>query len=260
MNTLDVLISSNPALGAENITNNGSSISLHMDEKIGIPPEAKNVALSVIGAEVWYNIPNITSINNGFRFMINGLTYNMTIPTGLYSGATIPDMILSTITESGTPNLPTGDWFILEGNEALNKMTFKINADAVNKGFSMIWTQSSIADILGFTTNSTVNTSTDIAENIPKFNAVNYFLLQSDIVHNGISTNGQHNNIIAKILIDVSPNSQILYRPSTPNHIQSPELAGTSRRDFRFNLLDDQMNPLDTRGEFWSAHLRISWM
>ena len=258
MPTQDILISSNPAIGAERVSPDGSSVSLHLDNRLGIHAEAKNITLSVIGAEVWFNFPNITSSNNMFIFYLNDIKYERRLPDGLYSGSTIADAFLRKINESSVPGLPTGDWFVLEGDEALNRMTLKLNQDAANKNFTMAWTESNISPILGFTSD-TKGLNTHIAENLPTFNQVNYLLLQSDMVHNGISINGQHNSILAKVHIDVSPNSQILYAPSNPAHISTPELAGIHRRDFKFTMLNDKMRPINTGGEFWSAHIRLSW-
>jgi len=258
MPTQDLLISSNPSIGAEQVSQDGSSVLLHLDSRLNIHHEAKDITLSVIGCEIWYNFPNVTDSNNMFIFYVNGIRYERYLPEGLYSGATIPDAFLRKISESSVPNLPTGDWFVLEGDEALNRMTLKFNQDAINKGFIMAWTESNISSILGFTTDSK-GSNTHIGEDLPTFNQVNYLLLQSDLAHNGVSINGEHNSILAKINIDVSPNSQILYAPSNPAHISVPELAGTHRRDFRFNILDDKMRPINTRGEYWSCHIRLRW-
>ena len=79
------------------------------------------------------------------------------------------------------------------------------------------------------------------------------------MVHNGLSIGGSYQNIMAKVLIDVSPNSQILYRPANPAIFNNDELAGTNRRSFRFSLLDDSLKPVNTRGEYWSGHIRITY-
>jgi hypothetical protein len=73
------------------------------------------------------------------------------------------------------------------------------------------WSTSSIGEILGFTSDSKAS---DLyiypAQEVPKFNKINYYLIQSNMVHNGLSIGGSYQNIM---LIRVIPNN-----PNNPNN------------------------------------------
>ena len=260
--SIDLLISSNPALGGKNVSADGSSLTINLDEKLEIPKNALSIHSSVIGSEIWYNSPNIGSSlnNNSLTITANNQLYTVWIPEGLYSGDTIASAIENVIDKRNIPNAPTGNWFTISGDEALNKMTIRFNQSAIDHGVVFNWSTSSISEILGFTNDSKAgDLYVHPAQEVPKFNKINYYLIQSNMVHNGLSIGGSYQNIMAKVLIDVSPNSQILYRPSNPAIFNNDELAGTNRRSFRFSLLDDSLKPVNTRGEYWSGHIRITY-
>ena len=83
----DFLVSSNPELGAINKSADGSRFSIQLEDSgFGIPANAQNVTVSVMGGELWYNTRNIDSTNNAFSFTIGSTTYVVNITPGLYSG------------------------------------------------------------------------------------------------------------------------------------------------------------------------------
>ena len=52
----DILVSSNPVLGANNVRNNGGTITVNFEDNgLDIPSNAENVSLQVINSELWYN-------------------------------------------------------------------------------------------------------------------------------------------------------------------------------------------------------------
>ena len=136
---------------------------------------------------------------------------------------------------------------------------------AVNFGIT-----NSIGPVLGFTaevaSSSAVNPLNPnnsgpyiIGAEEPKFNSFNYYLVQSDIVGNGIRIGSSFNTIIAKIMVDANPNKQLLYEPTNPTLVNASNLAGDGRRMYMFSLLDDSLRPVETRGEFYSLQLRVSY-
>ena len=156
--SIDLLISSNPALGGKNVSVDGSSLTINLDEKLDIPKNAVSThsESSVIGAEIWYNSPNIGSSlnNNSFTITVNNQLYTVWIPEGLYSGDSIPSAIENALDKRNIPNAPTGNWFTINGDEALNKMTIRFNQSAIDHGVIFNWSTSSIGEILGFTNDS----------------------------------------------------------------------------------------------------------
>ena len=97
---------------------------------------AVSIHSSVIGAEIWYNSPNIGSTlnNNSLTITVNNQLYTVWIPEGLYSGDTIASAIENVIDKRNIPNAPTGNWFTISGDEALNKMAIQFNQSAIDHG------------------------------------------------------------------------------------------------------------------------------
>jgi hypothetical protein len=102
-------------------------------------------------------------------------------------------------------------------------------------------------------------TTTLIGPITPTFNSFNYYLIQSNMVSNGLRINATYQNIIAKIRVTCSPNQQNIYDPMNPTVKLTPELAGDVRNQFTFTLLDSNLNYVDTKNEFWSATVRLTY-
>ena len=128
----DFLVSSNPELGAINRSADGSRFSIQLEDSgFGIPSNAQNVTVSVMGGELWYNTRNIDSTNNAFSFTTGSgatvLTHVVYINPGLYSADTIWAAIQNAI-ELNTPVPLTSVPFTIIGDEAVGKMVVKHNA------------------------------------------------------------------------------------------------------------------------------------
>ena len=67
----------------------------------------------------------------------------------------------------------------------------------------------------------------------------------------GTKTKG---SIIAKINIDCKPNKQLLYTPNNPSLINAQNLTDDKRTVYKFYLLNDNLEPVDTLGEYYSLH------
>ena len=98
-----------------------------------------------------------------------------------------------------------------------------------------------------------------LADNTAGFNTINYFLIGSDLVRRGIQINNKFAGVIAQVLIDVSPGSQIVSTPFNPSKIQCDELIGSKRTNLRFRLTDDKLRPVNTNGEYYSARIVIRY-
>ena len=78
--------SSNPALGAENVSDLGSQFDVFLNPSIHIPKLAKNIYCVIDSATVWFNTPNVIEVqNNNFRITYQATTYDIELATGLYS-------------------------------------------------------------------------------------------------------------------------------------------------------------------------------
>ena len=273
-NVIDFQISSDPALGALSKSADGSSFSINLNENgLGIPRRAQSVTLEVLGAEMWYNTSNITTRNNQIGITSGGITRNVSIEPGLYSIDTLQGGFERAIKATLDTVLINSLFYLVNnvstcyitfvGNQALNKVEINITttvSNTINLDFTM---NNSMAGLLGFdntfyqiTPNTTI---TLIGLNTPVFNSFNYYLIQSNMVSNGIRINATYQNIIAKIKVTCSPNQQNIYDPVNPVVNLTPELAGDVRKQFRFTLLDSNLNFVDTKGELWSATLRLTY-
>ena len=271
---IDFQISSDPALGALSKSADGSSFSINLNENgLGIPRRAQSVTLEVLGAEMWYNTSNITTRNNQIGITSGGITRNVSIEPGLYSIDTLQGGFERAIKATLDTVLINSLFYLVNnvstcyitfvGNQALNKVEINITttvSNTINLDFTM---NNSMAGLLGFdntfyqiTPNTTI---TLIGLNTPVFNSFNYYLIQSNMVSNGIRINATYQNIIAKIKVTCSPNQQNIYDPVNPVVNLTPELAGDVRKQFRFTLLDSNLNFVDTKGELWSATLRLTY-
>ena len=150
--------------------------------------------------------------------------------------------------------------FTLIGDSATQKVIIRINGIGISIDFTIA---NSFRDILGFNSQvlgPTVVAQTDfLADNQAQFNTLDYFLVHSDIVSEGMRTNNTYDQTISQILIDQSPGSQIVSRPFNPPRIPSNELIGGKRKLIRFWLTDQSNNRVNTNNENWSARIIIEY-
>ena len=261
-NSFDVVFSSDPENGAVNISADGSTFQVELENNgLNIPKDAVNCNIEVINSEIWWNTPNITvGTNSNFAYNINaGATQIANIQTGLYSVQQLNYSINASIySETGFSNV-----FTILPNSATGKIeiTFKNSNDSINFGYPQ-----SFNELLGF--ESKVYTSTGAGSikygpNVAEFSKVSYFLIQSDITNQGLLFNGIYDNIIAKILITAkaqpAAGSQILYQPSIPTLINADNLISDRRRRYQFSLLTNKKERANTNSEYYSVQLRISY-
>ena len=268
----DILVSSNPVLGANNVRNNGGTFTVNFEDNgLDIPSNAENVSLQVINSELWYNEPNvITGVNDQLSFTFKTVEYTITFDEGLYlvddiqlalerkAAAAVAD---DTIFKDGKLRIQFG------ADNPRSRVSLDFTIDGTNT-YSLscdFSSATSIGKLLGFTNipgSPIVAVPTDthfIGDQNPQFNTFNHYLLQSNIVSKGMRIGPTFDTIIAKILVQAKPNSQIMYSPTIPALIDASSLKGSNRRDYTFTLLDDKKNVINTRGEFWSAQIRISY-
>lgn len=261
-----LIVSSDPALGASNVRNQGSSFEVQYDgEGLEIPKEAQNVTVSVQQSEVWWNIPNVVPGND--TFYITGpnsldvpTNYVLVIPKGLYASAEL-DQALSrelALTDAKSTN---GPLINIQGDASTDKTLLKFNYPGVSVDFTQANTP---REIMGF--NSEVVISPAVlsvpvpAPNTAAYNQIDYFVISSDLVDKGIRINNRNNQAISQIpIVDVSIGSQIVYSPFHPSKVDANNLAGAKRTNMRFNLTDSKLRPVDTNGQYWSARIVIEY-
>lgn len=354
-----MIVSSDPLGGARNVSADGSSFEVQLDQAFELPKDAINAQLSVQEATVWWTVPNIlTGINDkmyiygpgaeltvgradlGFdpvdRFEISGdflyitntigvdppmpvgvfivgdrfkvlsgnlggssytivsiiadgtasKTYiivpntdsqadgpndfarvrdgvaglfNIVIPQGLYDLAGLNGVVTRLLADAGAQSDPDS-LVIFTNDEATQKVLTRFTYPSVYIDFSLPETP---REILGY--NSAVYgpyalAPIDVlAPNVAAFNQVNYFLIHTDLVTNGLRFNNAYNQTVAQVNIDVEPGSQIVYKPYNPPECDAQPLVGGKRTNIRFYLTDNRQRAVNTNNESWTARIRIKY-
>jgi hypothetical protein len=265
----DFSVSSDPALGARNVQNNGSTFEVLFNPAITVPKEAMNVKVSVERATTWYTYPNISASQGNNKFYVNeGVTpYVLTIPDGLYSLDQLSQTIINEGTNAGITNSPN-PFIQLTGNEATQRVEITFGYDNI----SVDWNSDSPYVILGFTQGTTTGPTSSLpippadpldyqytADTVAGFNQVNEVFIKSDLVNDGIPLNNKFDGVLTNIQISVPPGSQQTYQPFRPLYCSGESLKSASRSNVRFYLTDENGNFLDTAGEYYTLTIRISY-
>lgn len=256
--TIPLLVSSSILAGAENVSADGSSFDVNLDEPIAIPRNAEQITVQVDSATVWNVVPNVTSGVNDTFSLDDGVnpTFVVTVATGLYDLATLEASVESALIAAGAAS----GLFSFIGDSATQKVIIRVNAIGVTIDFTIAQT---FRDLIGFTAivlGPTVAALTDFtAANQAAFNTLLFFLIHSDIVPRGIRIGNTFNQIISQVLIDVQPGSQIVSREFNPPVSEANDLGGALKKRIRFWLTDQSNNLVNTQGEIWTARLNIKY-
>ncbi len=254
---IPIIVNSNPASGAQNVSADGSSFEIILEDPIDIPLDAKSATVQVDEATIWWVIPNIlTGVNDTFSIDDGGGPYVITIDQGLYDLSGLQQSTESAVVAAGGP----AGMFTFLADTATQKVIIRVNLAGVTIDFSIAQT---FRTILGFNSQvlgPTVAASTDFqGDNVAALNTIDYFLIHSDIVSRGIRTNNKYDQTIAQVLIDTPPGSQIVSRPFNPPKSPAWELIGGLKKRIRFWLTDQSNSLVNTNSEFWSARIIIKY-
>ena len=260
-----MIISSDPIRGASNISADGSSFEIDLDDGgITIPKTAEGAHLQVDEATAWWTIPNIiTGVND--KLYITGpnasdvyVNFEINIPQGLYDLSGLNQAILRELEIAGAKIDPL-PLITLLPDEPTQKVEIRLEYPNTVVDFLP---NDTFRDILGFNAalvGPFLGAQTILGDNVAKFNTIDSLLLHSDLTTRGLRLNNQYDQTIAQILIDVSPGSQIVSRPFNPARINVDELKGQQRKKIRFWLTDQNNNLVNTTGEYFTARLVIKY-
>lgn len=265
---INILASSDPNAGAQNVSSDGSRFDITLYEPIQVPSDAENVTVTMEEATVWWTIPNIvTGVNDQFKVVDDGthsgtaLTYNITIPQGLYDLSGLNQTLQREIAQypGGDPT-SSPSLIALSGDTATNKVEITVNYTGVQIDFTIA---NSCRVILGFNSQvlgPTVAAPTVyVADNVAGFNVVNSLIISSDIVSRGIRFNNTYSQILDQVLITVAPGSQIVQTKFRPPVIDESRLAGAIINRISFQLTDENLNAVNTAGEAYTARIVIRY-
>jgi hypothetical protein len=239
--TLSFFFSSSKLSGARNVSSDGSSFDVQLNDPIQIPTGAVGATLEVTQASIWNNSFNISEEigNNIFRYSIDaGVTWvDIKITDGQYSLSALQDVISFHFLS----NALAEDLIQIGATDSTQKtyLAFKDANLQVDLSYP-----NSVRDVLGFDARKVPLVPTadpgeiESGDDIARFNRVNSYLIRGNLVSNGIPVNNTAAGIIASVPIIVGPGSQISYSPAHPIQTNANELVGTIKNYFSFNLLE----------------------
>jgi hypothetical protein len=244
----------------------GDSVVIDSGPLIGNVYEIVNITLDTTTDKLFYVIPSTDNLTEGvtsFSRFRSGLinSYIIDIPTGLYDLNGLNNTIQRELEAAGARTDPS-PLISFSPDEATQRVQLRLNYDNVSVDFEPDDTPYAI---LGFDRTEygpAALAPVDIlAPRVAGFNTVNYFLIESDLIKSGgIRINSKQSQVIAQVLINVSPGSQIVSTPFNPAKCNAQELAGTKRTNIRFRLTDDKGRLVNTNGEYWSARIVIDYL
>ena len=258
----DFLMSSNAQLGAINKNSLGSQFSINFDVPYLYESKAKSITMEVLEVECFFNQPNISVAINNYRVEVTGqnnlnvlITAVISIPDGLYDPATLNNALQTELINAGIAT----DQIVFTGNQATNKIDITLNSAGAEINFNNV-NYHGMADLLGFPyqTFTAVLAGEVFSSTLdPTFNKLQYFLITSNITSNGTTFNGKASSIISRVLITGSANFQLINEPQHPYSHDLTYMKGRTIRSLTFELRDDLLQLVETRGENWSLRYRL---
>ena len=264
------LADSDPANGASNINSTGSEFTIDLETPLIIPKNAKNCNIVTKRAIVWFVTPNITlGKNSKFRLTYDGNTYTIDIPTGLYDVDTLSSKIQAELNLASNGVVPV-DIIQLLPDIAENKVLIQFNYYNTLVDFRDDQVPNNVRGVLGFNskliTGYTDPPGTDPipfyeeGDTVARFNATDYYLIKcTNLVTRGLCRNDRYFGILAEVDVDVSVNSKIVYDPRQIPIIPAPELRGVDLSSLTFQLVNQNNQLVDTRGEYWRILFEIHY-
>ncbi len=261
---LPLLFSSDPASGAENVSADGGAFSVTLETPLSIPRDAHNCYVTCQEASAWWTMFNVVEgVNDRFGIDYDDgggfpLTAILQVDAGLYDLDHLSAEIGRNLHTAGFPD----DLFILIPDTSTGKTVIQFNYLGTRLNLAVV---RNFANLIGFEerlvplAGPTTGVQYEKGDEIANFNSINYLTITSDIVSRGLATNGKYYGVIAQILINVPPGSQILSTPFNPPEIPTPELIGEHRKRISFRLTDQNNNQVNTQGEFFTARLVIHY-
>lgn len=253
---INFIVTSDPNNGAINVTSDGARFDVLLETPFHIPVNASNVTLEVQAATIWWTTPNIiTGVNDRFYLDDNGTPRNITLGQGLYDRVNLGAAINTQLVNSGGAD----GLITISEDTATNKIILTANAVAQTIDFTQADT---FRDILGFNSQTlgpnVASPFNWIGTNTARFNVVNYYLVGSSLVGSrGLRFNNIYRGIIAQVLIDERPGSQITFAPYNPAKTNVNHLRGTRISKITMSLMSDTGSLVNTGGEYWSVRLVI---
>ena len=254
---LTILFSSDPLVGAQNLSADLSSFSVTLNSPLSIPNSAVDCSMAVIGATIWNDAANISPFynNNQIRIVRGATILTIAFDEGLYSLENLQSTLAAKLVNAGQPR----DLVLLTADNATSRVVITLRYAGLAVDFTVA---NSIAPVLGFLTTdyltATVDNESVFGTNPAAFNRVNSFLITSDIVSNGVPINNNGRGIIAAIPINAPPGNECNYDPQNPVWVDASGLIGMSKQNFNFQLRDQSLRTVSTN-EIYTFTVKIRY-
>lgn len=261
MKTFQETIIANSSIdaGATEVSDIGSTFEIRLQQPIHIPSNLIECYVKVDESTVWWTIPNISVQRGNNKLYLEYLTvaYVITIPDGLYSVSDLSEAIdREIVSATGVSGLVS-----LSEDNATQRVVVELSVATLQLDLTQ---PDTFRDIIGFDSQllpavPSVGPLSVLGDSVAQFNTIEYFLLHSDIVTQGIRTNNTYSQTIAQILIDVPPGSQIVSREFNPPRSDALELSGQTIDRIRFWLTDQNNVLVNTNSEDFGCRMVITY-
>jgi hypothetical protein len=265
--SISILASSSLTAGAQNKTLDGSSFRVSLNDALHVPNNAENITVEVTKATYWNTSPNFKSTNN--QIYVRGpdvadvlQSKLITLPVGLYDVSMFKAALLTELLNEGFKQTPS-PVLNISANYATGKIIIILNYTTTEVSFAVAdgvvnpMNQILGFDLLKYTT--AIAPFAQYAPNVAKFNQLNSILITSNLCDNGFAINSKESNIIAQILINVSPGTQLIYEPFNPTKVSASNLQNRYLKEFDVQLTDELLVPIDTNTEEYTVLFKISY-
>ena len=272
--TQSYLFSSDPANGSLNLSADGHSFDVQLDQPIHVPRTAENCSIRVLQSSVWYTTPNISAEKKNNTLDIfslwedpvsgappNSPNFQIVFDDGLYSLSALNAALARELQNLGLP----ATLIVISGDDATQRSILTFNNDGFQT-YADFTQPDSIRTILGFNARqsppapdqSTPGFS-DQSDSIAEFNQLNAYLISSDLTAAGVPVNNQQTGVLCQIPINSPPGTQLNFEPFNPVKVNATGLIGLSRNQINFRLLDQRGIAVNTNGEYYSLLLEITY-
>jgi hypothetical protein len=259
-----LVVSSDPALGAKNINSTGSEFDVDLIQALEFPKDTVDINIRVLKSSFVNNFPNIfdgtdpaNPANNKVYVVLNSVPYTLTIPKGSYDIYQYNSTVQRLIEEEAA--LPNGIIAFI-GDVSTQKVIIQYNELLTQVDFTQADTSRLL---LGFDSRlsppaeTTTTPEYDSADNVARFGDLKNILISCNIVSMGIPVNARSDSIISISPINVPTGNVINDTPFNPLYIDAMDLTQKLLKRLHVRLLGDDLQLLDTNGEYFSFTIEI---
>ena len=260
--SIDLLLSSDPATGAKNISSKGDSFTVDFTPSFGLPEDSVNPRLSCEAASLWFVNPNLSAElkNNTLTVSKTSVSSDqiITIPDGLFSLSQLSQTCARLTSSLGhhVNGVPPFEFAPCSGT---NKVELILNALDVSVEF----TATSPYTLLGFGIEKigfpTYQYEIFLSGNEAQMNNINSYHLHTSLVRNGIAVGNSFTQCIAAIPINSPAGSQIMFDPLHSSKIEVNELVGAKISQIRCWMTDERNQSVDMRNETFDFRVKIAY-